>query len=103
MLIHELLACIHTNIYTDIYGQPQVCYVIGYIKVFIPSHCHFLSSHIFLLTNWLSVFARRAAVLGLISSMRLDGKMDIQSVKLAWSVFLAELRVRIQNLLLVKL
>ena len=39
---------------------------------------------------------RRASVLGLISSVRLDGKMDIQSVKLAWSVFLAELRVRIQ-------
>ena len=37
----------------------------------------------------------RASVLELISSVRLDGKKDIQSVKSAWSVLNAEFKARI--------
>ena len=37
----------------------------------------------------------RASVLELISSIRLDGKKDIQSVKSAWSVLSEEFKARI--------
>ena len=43
----------------------------------------------------LEVFALRVSELGLISSMRLDGRKDIQSVKSAWSVLHAELKARV--------
>ena len=35
----------------------------------------------------IKIFTLRASGLGLISSMRLDGRKDIQSLKSAWSIF----------------
>ena len=40
-------------------------------------------------------FVLRASTLGLISSMRLDSKKDIQSVKSAWSVLRSQLKPQI--------
>ena len=37
----------------------------------------------------------RASVLGLISSLRLNGRKDMQSIRSAWSVLYAELKARI--------
>ena len=72
-----------------------VCYVIGYIKDFIPKS---LSSQFFHADESRQVFLLRASVLGLISSMRLDEREDIQSVKLARSVLHAELKSCVVNL-----
>ena len=47
---------------------------------------------IFFADERLKLFALRASVLGLILSMRLGGKKDIQSEKLAWPVLHAELK-----------
>ena len=41
----------------------------------------------------------RASGIGLISSMRLDGRKDIQSGKSAWSVLHSELKTRVLPLL----
>ena len=58
------------------------------IQVFIPKS---LSFHCFHAIERLQVFALRASVLGLISSLRLDGRKDIQSEKPGRSDLHAEL------------
>ena len=63
-----------------------------YIKTFTPKS---LSSQLFHADERLQIFVLGASVLGMISSMRLDGKKDIRSVKSAWSVLHAELKSRV--------
>ena len=46
------------------------------------------------------VFAVRAAGLELIPPLRLDGRKDIQSVKLAWSILNSDFKAHLQVLLL---
>ena len=53
-----------------------------------------------MLMKGLKVFAPRASVLGLISSMRLDDRKDIQSVKSDGSVLHKEFKACVLHLLL---
>ena len=62
------------------------------MKAFIPKS---LSSQRFHVDERIYVFALRASVLGLITSMRLDGRKDIQSLKSAWSILYAELKAHV--------
>ena len=62
----------------SIHFSSIICYVLGHIETFIPTSLSFQLYHA---DEWLEVFAPRTSVLGLISSMSLDGRKVIQSVK----------------------
>ena len=67
----------------------QICYLTGYIKAFITTS--FLYFQLFHADEKL-IFVLRASRLGLISSMRLDYKKGIRSVKSTWSILHSELK-----------
>ena len=80
-----------SSIFKLLYLFPvEICYPIGYIKAFITTS--FLYFQLFHADEKLKVFVLRASWLGLISSMRLDYKKGIQSVKSPWSILHSELK-----------
>ena len=62
----------------SIHFSSIISYVLGHTETFIPKSLSFQLYHA---DEWLEVFAPRTSVLGLISSMSLDGRKVIQSVK----------------------
>ena len=62
----------------SIHFSSIISYVLGHTETFIPKSLSFQLYHT---DEWLEVFAPRTSVLGLISSMSLDGRKVIQSVK----------------------
>ena len=67
-------------------SSTEVCYPCGCIKTFMPKSLS--SFRLFCAEEGIWVFVLGDSKLELVSSMRLDGSKDIQSIKSDWSILI---------------